>query len=184
MARPKKLVEAFEPAKFFVLNDISLWDTSLVRENDYEPGRHQGKCTIQAFQSVKPEFCEVVIGSGPESLEEETRPMLRVLVALGVRSICKEEGRDDEILYSLEATFAVDYFVIEPPEPAALEDFVKFNCVHNAWPFWRQHVFDIFKRASLPVPTVPFFPGRAGRKKHRISKIRKLSVDFDAAQNS
>jgi hypothetical protein len=37
--------------------------------------------------------------------------------------------------------------------------FAELNSVHNVWPFWRQHVFDIVSRARLPHLNVPLFSG-------------------------
>lgn len=175
MARAKKA--EFVPAEHFVLNDISLWESSLSREVEYDLSRHGGKCVNQTFQAVRPELYEVVTSDGAGSGGAEEKSMLmRVLVSLGVRTICKEDGQEDKVLHKLEATFAVDYFVIKPPEAEQLQDFVSFNCVHNAWPFWRQHVFETFKKASLPVPAIPFFPGRSTRKKKVIASANKLEA--------
>lgn len=180
MARLKKSKE-FAPADYFILNDIVLWQTSFSREEEYEPSKHSGKCVNQAFQSVRPEFYEVVtVDRAGRGDEEETSTMMRVLVTLGVRAVCKDEPEEEKVLHKLETTFAVEYFLIQPPEMDDLKDFVNFNCVHNAWPFWRQNVFDTFKKASLPVPSVPFFPGRSTRKKKIITSAKKLGNSPDS----
>jgi hypothetical protein len=179
MASGKKSKEF--PADYLVLNDIALWQTSFSREGEYEPARHSGKLVNQTFQSVRPEFYEVVTsdkaGSGDK---EESSMMMRVLVTLGVRAVCKDDHEEEKVLHQLETTFAVDYFVIQEPDMDDLKGFVDFNCIHNAWPFWRQNVFDTFKKASLPVPSVPFFPGRSTRKKKAISSARKIGDPADS----
>lgn len=91
---------------------------------------------------------------------DDAKDMLRAFIKLGVRSVFQDGQKDEKVLFTLEATFSVDYFLIKRPTDEELEDFVKFNCVHNVWPFWRQHVYDTLKRASLPVPVIPFFSGR------------------------
>jgi len=77
-------------------------------------------------------------------------------------------------LYTLEATYAVDYIVISAPEREDLNRFIEFNCPHNAWPFWRQHVYDTLKRASLPVPAIPLFSSKpTGKKRKKINRVRR-----------
>jgi preprotein translocase subunit SecB len=41
----------------------------------------------------------------------------------------------------------------------ALATFANLNGVHNVWPFWRQHVYDIVQRARLPQLDIPLFAG-------------------------
>lgn len=152
---------AFDVTKYFALHDIVLWTTSLRRERDFQPELHQGKCATQSMRSVRPEFISALLEG-----DDEERNMLRALVTLGVREVFRDEEADEEIvLHSLEATFAVDYFLAEVlPSQKDFNGFVEFNCVHNVWPFWRQHVYDTFKRASLPVPIIPLFMGGASKK--------------------
>ncbi len=99
---------------------------------------------------------------------------LRTLVNLGLRSVISAVDEQPEIvLFTLEATFAVEYIVEKEPQPKDFQEFLEFNCVHNAWPFWRQHVFDTLKRASLPVPIIPLFSGKKSAKKR--VRVRALS---------
>ena len=170
MARRKK--SEFDPTKHFVLNDIKLWSCSLSRDGDYQHHLHEGKCVLQSFRKATPEFFRAEVEG-----EEGSPVLLRVLVDLGVRSVFERgddlgttDGEEEDVLYTVEATFAADYFVVEPPESAEhLRAFVDLNAVHNVWPFWRQHVVDTLRRASLPVPSVPLMakPGNAPKKQVR-----------------
>lgn len=168
---PAKSKKVFDPAEFFALQDIALWTTALTREVDFEIAVHKGRCAVQTRHHVEPRLMHAVMEG-----EEEAKALLRVLVTLGLRSVftSDEEASDgkDQVLYTLEACFAVDYEVKETP---AEEDFFKFlerNCLHQAWPFWRQHVYDTLKRASLPVPVIPLMSGALGDiKRKRVRRI-------------
>ncbi|MNM24913.1 hypothetical protein D3C81_353530 [compost metagenome] len=159
----------FDPTTHFKLNDICLWTTSLTRSDVEQEEQKVGRATIQTFQKTSPNIFEVETEGG------EKANLLRVLVSMGLRAVDRDGEQDQQILYTLEATFAVDYLIIEAPEVADFVAFVDFNCMHNAWPFWRQHVFDTLKRASLPVVQVPFFAGKSPAVGPKKAKQKKLA---------
>ena len=85
---------------------------------------------------------------------------LQVLVELGVRIAA--DGSDDEqtpVYVQIEAEFVVVYQVSGVLDEQAISSFANYNAVHNVWPFWRQHVFDVVQRARLPLIEVPLFSG-------------------------
>lgn len=85
---------------------------------------------------------------------------LHVLVQLGTRIRLSAEAQSDGALqFEIEADFLVRYQVAEELDESALDVFANFNAVHNVWPFWRQHVFDIVQRGRLPHLDVPLFSG-------------------------
>jgi hypothetical protein len=173
MARKKN--SEFDPIQHFSLNDISLWATSLTREEDYDPAKHKGKCLAQTFQNVEPLLYNVKVEG-----DEEEALLLRVFVELGVRSVFREVedlAEGEVVVFTLEATFAADYFVIRPPAAEGFNEFVNFNCVHNVWPFWRQHVHDTLRRAALPILVVPLFAGKTYRRPKKITSPKRLSLD-------
>jgi preprotein translocase subunit SecB len=63
------------------------------------------------------------------------------------------------VYVQIEADFMVTYRLQAEIEDPALSAFSNFNAVHNVWPFWRQHVFDIVQRGELPNIEVPLFAG-------------------------
>lgn len=169
--------DRFRPAEALELQDIALWSTSLERDAEYEPALHAGRCHVQTIQSARPELYSVSVDDS-----EIDMSMLRVFVSLGVRSLFRDPAESDAepvAIFTLEATFAVDYLVKDEkfvPSEEEFSEFVEFNCVHNAWPFWRQHVYDTLKRASLPVPAVPLFAGKpSGRSKKVVSRATRIS---------
>jgi hypothetical protein len=97
---------------------------------------------------------------------------LFVIVKFGVRLVREpeeapasepeSEGVDEpdlEVLVRIQANYIVQYEMVAEPSEESLQAFGKFNAVHNVWPFWRQHVFDIVQRGSLPKVDIPLFSG-------------------------
>lgn len=169
--------DANDATRHFFLNDISLWECSLRRDSEFRWGEHTPEsCTTQTFRTVEPEVIEVdVIG------EDEQQLMLRALVKLGIRVLPKDAKEDAEPLYTLESTFCADYFILSTPNKKTFTQFVDFNCIHNVWPFWRQHVFDTLKRASLPIPTVPLYAGQNKYRRKRVNVKRVVSKSGELA---
>ncbi|GAA5075351.1 protein-export chaperone SecB [Lysobacter panacisoli] len=161
-----KKTKVFDPTEYFALHDIALWTTSLQREAEFQPELHEGKTTIQTMRSVKAEGFTGTLETGEEL------NFIQALVTFGIRSVFGQEEGDSEVLHSLEATFAVDYQIIALPDEKDFQRFLSINCPHQAWPFWRQHVYDTFKRASLPVPLVPLLSsGQVGKRPRKVSRI-------------
>lgn len=161
----------FDAAEHFSLNDIALWTTSLRREAEYQSGIHDGKTVVQTMRSTTAETITAVFEGAEEPMD-----MLRTYVNLGVRSVFKgDQEQQEEVLFALEATFAVEYAILKMPSEEELQSFVEFNCTHNVWPFWRQHVYDTLKRASLPVPVIPFFSGKPGAPSKKM-KLKRAAA--------
>lgn len=155
------MAESTFPQDHLQINDIYLWSTSLERENEYQENLHRGRTTIQSRQDIQVEMLEA---EGENHVDAD---LLRVMVTLGIRVVfVEQEGSEPAPLHTIEATFAVEYIVLKEFSEKQFKNFCDFNCVHNVWPFWRQHVYDTLKKASLPVVAVPFYPGKpSGRKK-------------------
>jgi len=179
MARKKK--SAFDPQEHLSLHDIFLWESSFSRHEEYLPQVHAGKCVPQSFHTCEPSLYKAQFSDGDEEL------ILRVLVELGVRAVYRDEESEpvEKVLYSLEATYAAEYIVHRAPEAEDLRAFIEFNCVHNVWSFWRQHVMDLLRQSNLPVPVVPFFPGNQVKKRTKIKSKDLLSdPEFSAEVES
>lgn len=167
---------AADVTRFFFLNDISLWDCSLRRDREFRWGEHTAEsCATQTFRSVDTQLLEVEVHD-----EAERKIMLRALVKLGVRMVPNDQ-EDPDPIYTLEATFCADYFVLSPPPEDVFAKFIEFNCIHNVWPFWRQHVFDTLKRASLPVPSVPLYAGQSKYRKKKVSVAKVIGEKGEAS---
>lgn len=166
------MAELSFPEDYLQVNDIFLWSGALERVLEYQPTDHQGRTKIQSRQGVNVEMLDAVGDDGSPA------KLLRALVTLGIRVVfAKTDESEPEPLHTLEATFAVEYIVLHDMSKKQSQEFCDFNCIHNVWPFWRQHVYDTLKKASLPTIAVPFFPGKpSGRKKARKKTLPKTAV--------
>lgn len=79
---------------------------------------------------------------------------VQALVDIGVRLIDAKE----QIRCEISARFLLVYQCKQPLNTAQL-DALTDNFVHNAWPFWRQHVYDLVQRGRMPRIDVPLFGG-------------------------
>ncbi len=86
--------------------------------------------------------------------------LLQVYVELGLR-ITADQDENPPIYFEIEADFMVEYQVNAEIDGDAIKAFADFNSVHNVWPFWRQHVYDVVSRGRLPHLDVPLFSGIA-----------------------
>jgi hypothetical protein len=177
MARKKKTAP-FDPTEYLSIHDICLWESSLSRQEEFQASTHLGRCVPQSFHTSEPSLYRANFGDDEEEL------VLRVLVELGVRTVYKgtEEVPEDKTLYTLEATYCAEYVVHQVPSKEELSSFIEFNCIHNVWPFWRQHVLDILRQANLPTPMVPFFPGVPAKKRRKVASSNLLSDPAVAAE--
>lgn len=92
---------------------------------------------------------------------EDGKPhtIVQFLVHLGTRVVSDVAEGEPDIYFRIEAKFLVEYEMTSTLEEDAIKAFAEYNAVHNAWPFWRQHVYDIVQRSRLPHLDVPLFPG-------------------------
>lgn len=159
MAEP---VQPWDPARCLQIQDIALWESTLKRFVDYQPAQHQGRIKVLTRHGARAELLDAEDAEGGHST------LLRAIISLGMRGVvAQEEGGatqlatdEESVVFQVEADFAVTYEVLQAPSDEELAEFVRFNCTHNVWPFWRQHVYDTLKRASLPLVAVPLFQGR------------------------
>ena len=110
------------------------------------------KVTQQTMQGV-------AFKTGIEKIDEDEQKLAQILVSLGVRLVGEPESDEDEppVFLFIEANFTVEYIIQQELTNEALKIFAENNAVHNVWPFWRQHVYDIVQRAGLPHIDIPFY---------------------------
>lgn len=130
---------------------LALQDISLVRAHFERPADVQ-KGTELIVQEKR------AVNFIVDADQENGHKLLRVRVDLGTRYVAKA---DQSVIFSvIEADYVVDYRITAELPEEAMKAFAEFNAVHNVWPFWRQHVFDIVDKARLPRIEIPFFAGR------------------------
>jgi preprotein translocase subunit SecB len=138
------------------LRNILLWSSKFER-----PAR-LSNADVQGVQQHKRAAAYTV----SEEVEQgKTQKVLHVTVELGTRVIAPGEADEPAVFYVIEATFLVSYEFKTEVDEQALRVFADFNAVHNVWPFWRQHVFDVVQKGGLPKLKVPLFPGIKNVKK-------------------
>jgi hypothetical protein len=104
-----------------------------------------------------------VIGYNVQGEGDDRR--LVVKVDLGVRLAkfpVEEADKESEphVAVVIEADFLVIFRMKSDINTDCIEAFSDFNAVHNAWPFWRHHVFDIVQRGHLPQIEIPLQQGQ------------------------
>lgn len=104
------------------------------------------------------EFMKRGVGCRLTPGEKGSHDSLEIRVELGVR-ITAAPKEDAAIYVEIEADFIASYDVTARVSDESIQAFATFNAVHNVWPFWRQHVFDIVNRAHLFHIDIPLFSG-------------------------
>lgn len=136
-----------EASKHLRLGTINLFEGNLKR---FEALPETGELGQQTKLSVKADQVDLTD-------QDASLLILRVLVDLGVRVVNLSVPAESEPapLFQIEATFQLDYAITGQVDSAALDEFARFNAVHNVWPFWRQYVFSMANQAGLPIPEIP-----------------------------
>lgn len=129
------------------LLDIVLYKSSFERFADIHEKVQLGQ---QNKLAVKADISEAIDD------ENNTLHLLSVFVDLGIRvSDLSNKEAESKLLYQIEATFKVDYQIVNQLDENALIEFSRFNAVHTVWSFWRQFVFSTLNQAHLPCPEIP-----------------------------
>jgi hypothetical protein len=129
------------------LKDIVLHEARLRRPTDM-----LRETTVRELIKRAVEFKRVpATATSPEGL--------RILVGLGIRYAAHSDDANAAIYLEIEADFVAEYEILHQLTEDAIKAFASFNAVHNVWPFWRQHVFDIVSRGRLRPIEVPLYSG-------------------------
>jgi hypothetical protein len=134
------------------LRDIALHEARFLR-----PTADVGDEPIEAQQENK-RVVKFSKGSGTTSEGKEVA-LLQIIVELGTRVVVLHKDSENVPLIVIEADYIVEYEMLDDLPDEAVKAFAEFNAVHNVWPFWRQHVFDIVQRGRLPPLEIPLFAG-------------------------
>jgi hypothetical protein len=133
------------------LVDIHLYSTSVKRYESISNEQHPDDMLQQNKVSVDVEFLE--------SEEEEnigTR-IINAKVSFGLRFAVENEDDEMTVFSEIESCFLAKYFQNKELSEEAVSEFMKYNVIHNVWPFWREHAFRISAEARLPKPMIPLF---------------------------
>jgi len=159
--------------------DIVLHTCKLDRSPDLDPLLYPALVRQRAEHEVVTD--RLYFADADDEEVEILRNYIRFLISAFEKPAEDEpsDSVDDTLLFSIEAEYRVDYLVIGDLSDEEVEVFSKYNVVHNAWPFWRQHVYQTVRNAKLPHINIPFFrrdpetpkPKRTKRKRAK----RKLA---------
>jgi len=140
-----------EAIKALELLDIYLYSSSVKRfesitDTDYPENMRQ-----QAKLAVNAEFLEA------DSEENDNHEIINAKVNFGLRFITEDEDEKVNILSEIEACFIAKYLKTEDTSEEAISEFLKYNVIHNVWPFWREHAFRMSSEAKLPHPLISLY---------------------------
>jgi len=138
------------------LQDIILHQSSLSRPTPF-PDQSELSAEQQAKVSVRLERLD------PDSAGSGAPSLMQCTVQLGTRLVAADDDKaenDAPVYVEIQAEYRVTYEItVEDLGEEAMKAFAEFNVIHNVWPFWRQHVFDMVQRGGLPKLEVPLFAG-------------------------
>lgn len=142
-------------SKELKLHDIMLYESSFKR-----PERDPVKLGENGTQEHMREVRYFTSAIATESKAEAgSAGLLQVLVTLGTR-VVPDGGEEDRLAaFQIEAAFLVIYEMQSEIDTDCIKAFADNNAVHNVWPFWRQHVFDVVSRGRLPQLEIPLYSG-------------------------
>jgi hypothetical protein len=140
-----------EAAKSLKIHDIALFESRFERGDALDSER---RGVIQTKRDVR-------YTKTTTTIEGEDLPSFQILVSLGIRVIDEASSSEEEpnYFFIIEADYVVEYMIISEITDEMAKAFAFFNGVHNAWPFWRQHVFTVVQQGRLPHIEVPLFTG-------------------------
>jgi hypothetical protein len=153
----EELIQEAIPA--LKLRDIILFQSRFTRPTPLPVA----STTFEARQLSKREV-RFAVGEAQTDGESSCR-LLQVYVDLGLR-VADLNEKNPSIFLEIEADFMVEYELLSDVSEPAIKAFADINSVHNVWPFWRQHVFDIVSRGRLPYLEIPLFSGIRKRPSH------------------
>lgn len=139
-----------QAVKALELIDIHLYSTSITRFEEISSDSYPDDMAQQNKIFIKAEFLEKVDKSDDSKL-------IHAKVEFGLRFIEKEEEEEIKALAEIEACFIAKYHQLAEISEEAISEFMKFNVIHNVWPFWREHAFRSAAQAKLPTPMISLF---------------------------
>lgn len=138
------------------LQDVALWACNFAQPNDTAEFP-EDEIEVEGRHALAK--CEQFTAQAQDGSEKD---FLRAFCQFGVRTTASGSvgkgspaKKKPTVLAQVEATFTVLFSVDKAISKSHLDDFFAKSCAHVCWPFWRQHVFDTLKRASLPLAVIP-----------------------------
>ena len=144
----KKLIG--KAIKSLELMDIHLYSTSVKRFQYIDSENYPDEMSQQNTISVSAEFLEPVD-------EKDSSKLILAKVEFALRFILENTDCEATSLAEIDACFVAKYHQANEISEDAISEFMKFNVVHNVWPFWREHAFRTAAQAKLPTPMISLY---------------------------
>ncbi|SDX56007.1 hypothetical protein SAMN05443545_10670 [Aidingimonas halophila] len=141
------------------LFDIYLYSSSIERYAEIHLNNTPDDMVQQDKMAIAVDLLEPVGGadtSHDQSAGHER--LLRARIDYGVRFV-RQDSNDApdvaDVLAEITACFAATYHYHDELSEEAMKAFMRYNAVHNTWPFWREHALRMTAEARLPRPSIP-----------------------------
>lgn len=144
----KQLIE--EAIDALELIDIHLYSASVKRFEEIDSIHYPDGMSQQNKLSVSADFLESVD-------ENDTYRLIQAKVAFGLKFIIESTDAEITQLAEIDACFVAKYHQSKEISDEAISDFIKFNVIHNVWPFWREYAFRTAAQAKLPTPMIALY---------------------------
>lgn len=131
------------------LLDIFLFSSSVSRFSKITDSSYPEKMSQEDKLGISAEFLEIV-----EKGEDSPKKLVDAKVQLAIKYTVED---NTEVLAEIESCFLARYTLQDGASEEAVDEFMKYNVIHNVWPFWREHVLRISAEARLPRPCIPLF---------------------------
>ena len=165
------------------LLNIVLHEAQLARNPEHENPSNYPASIVQQNKLV------VEAEEATYQADSKRIKIFRVYVSLGKRAVeelaehTEQAGQKKaKIFFTVEATFRVDYLMKAKLTEEEIREFSQNNAVHNVWPFWREHVYEVARKAELPRLSVPLMrmSKKSNHKQSSKSKknVKKSSIRF------
>lgn len=144
-----------EAADSLVLVDVFPFNSSVERKDDF-------------FRDNIPEGMiqqnKIGVETSIYQSKDSDERLVRAKASFGIR-FSLEDDEQKNVLGQIEAEFIAEYKMKHPISDEAMNEFTRFNVVHNVWPFWREFAFRTANDTKLPKPIIPLMKGQVFAKK-------------------
>lgn len=141
-----------EALQHLELLDIYLFSSSVNRFSKITESAFPDNMLQENKLSISADFLE-----SAEKKEEAASKLVNAKVQLVVRYMVEDDESNTEVLAEIEACFLAQYTLKDGASEKAIDEFMKYNVIHNVWPFWREHALRVSAEARLPRPQIPLF---------------------------
>ena len=166
---------ASRAAKKLELRDVALHTSSFTRNEEIDPSLYPYSIDKDTTIQVKSEELSF------KDESDEDISVLRSFINFVLVGLLRDEDSSQD-LFKINTVYRVDYAIVKELTTEEMKEFSMFNAVHNAWPFWRQHIHYISNNAQIPRITIPLFRSTSINKPTK-KKKRRRAVSVKKRQN-